>query len=108
MGEACNANACSPDTPENFQFNWTQSSGIALPATGTFTMTGNIDNDPTIEQALLSSVNSALLASSSCNTVTTLVNCHSGIGRRMVDPPTMICDSVTMYVCKQLLPQWYC
>lgn len=66
-------------------------------------MTGNIDNDPTIEEALLSAVNSALLASSSCNTVTNFVNCHSGIGGRMVDPPITICDSVALNVYKQVL-----
>jgi hypothetical protein len=101
MGAACNANGCSPDSTQTVQFNWTQTSGglagYADPATATFTMSGNIDNDPAIETALLSAVSSALIASSSCQTVESRFDCHSLAAKRMVGPPIgLACSSADL------------
>lgn len=99
MTTPCNAQGCAVDDPTSFQFNWTQSSGYAYPATGTLTMSGNADNNDGYINALLASVNSALMTSSSCTTVDSIYYCNGEVKnkhRRMVDPPVIPCKSAAL------------
>jgi hypothetical protein len=73
MSKVCNAQGCDGRDPQSFQFNWTQSTHFALTATGTVTMTGNMDNSSPIEQGLQQSINTALIASNKCSQVSTSV-----------------------------------
>lgn len=71
MQNVCGPIGCDTGDPQDFQFNWTESSGAPSVATGTVTMMGNIDNDASIEQSLMSAINAALLKSSKCSSVPT-------------------------------------
>ena len=71
MAKPCNSAGCDGGTPQLFNFNATQSDGLAQYATGSLLMTGAIDNDTTIEQALLAAINTTLRKTGNCTQVKT-------------------------------------
>lgn len=63
----CGSNGCDGGTPKDFDFMGA-SVGIESQMTGTFTMTGNIDNNEVIANDLLDALSAALQGSKQCNT----------------------------------------
>lgn len=84
MGIPCGVEGCDPKYAQDFHFNWTSSSealsdgalgavGVANTALGTVTMSGNGDGIQARMEAMLKSINTAVLKSSQCEQVTSLV-----------------------------------
>lgn len=96
MDGVCGPNGCDGGSPQDFPFNWTQSSGADLPATGTVTMTGSVDNDAAIEQGLLQTINTVLQKTSNCSQIATTFP-HSNKNKRDNLPGTSY-ETITMSV----------
>lgn len=83
MADLCDSNGCGGGDSQSFNFNWTGPLSIAQFATGSLSMTGNIDDSPVIEQALLQALNTTLLATSECTQQATV---FPQPGRRSIVP----------------------
>ena len=66
----CDGTGCDGGTPQTFNFQGGYNGDFLTTVDGSFTMTGNVDNDQDVTTYLLDAISAALLASQSCRTIT--------------------------------------
>ncbi|KAI1873761.1 uncharacterized protein JN550_003030 [Neoarthrinium moseri] len=68
MKKVCGANGCDGGSPQSFDYRF-EDAGYTSKGKGSITMTGSVDNDKDMMNAILDQVEKALVASADCSTV---------------------------------------